>query len=77
MAPGRVDLDQCFALSLDLLCVTGSAGRFVHLDDAWETTPGWPVDEFRGRRAVPFRVVGGPELRRTVRRLGELLLAAT
>lgn len=26
---------------------------------------------------VPFRVVGGPELRRTVRRLGELLLAAT
>lgn len=49
MATEQVDLERFFALSLDLLCVTDDAGRFVHLNRVWETTLGWPTEELRGR----------------------------
>lgn len=44
------DRNRFFDLSLDLLCIAGTDGRFQQLSPAWETTLGWTVEEIKTKR---------------------------
>ncbi len=48
------ELESFFALSPDLLCIAGPDGRFRRLNDAWERTLGWSLDELRSRPWIEF-----------------------
>src|SRR5262249_44671248 len=52
------ELDQFFALSLDLLCISGFDGIFRRVNPAWEQTLGYPAAEMLSR---PFLDFGPPE----------------
>jgi PAS domain S-box-containing protein len=39
------ELDQFFSLSIDMLCIAGTNGRFRRVNPAWEETLGWPAEE--------------------------------
>jgi diguanylate cyclase (GGDEF)-like protein/PAS domain S-box-containing protein len=43
-----------FALSGDLMVVTGSDGRVLEVNDAWATTLGWSPDELLGEPLLAF-----------------------
>ena len=63
-------------------CVPRSLGRLEPVDDATtrlvaSTGNPWFYAEQLAALPAPFRVVGGPELRATVRALGQRMLAAT
>jgi PAS domain S-box-containing protein len=47
----RQELDQFFALSLDLLCIAGMDGRFRRVNPAWEQVLGWTAADLT---AVPY-----------------------
>jgi PAS domain S-box-containing protein len=38
--------DLFFDLSIDMLCVIGMDGRFIHVSPAWKRTLGWGEKEF-------------------------------
>jgi len=42
------ELDRFFSLSLDLLCIADLEGHFLRLNQHWETTLGYPLDELEG-----------------------------
>ncbi|MBF0158238.1 MAG: response regulator [Magnetococcales bacterium] len=42
-------LDRFFSLSLDLLCIADTQGHFLRLNQAWQHTLGYPVQELEGR----------------------------
>jgi PAS domain S-box-containing protein len=44
----RAELDQFFLLSLDLLCIGGTDGRFRRVNPAWERALGWTDAEIAG-----------------------------
>ncbi|HEY3358589.1 MAG TPA: histidine kinase dimerization/phospho-acceptor domain-containing protein [Polyangia bacterium] len=48
------ELDQLFALTLDLLCIIDADGRLVRVSDAWTATLGHPPAELTGRRFMDF-----------------------
>jgi PAS domain S-box-containing protein len=47
----RAELDQFFQLSLDLLCISGTDGRFRRVNPAWEKALGWTSADLT---AVPY-----------------------
>lgn len=47
----RRELDQFFSLSLDMLCIAGTDGRFHRVNPAWHQTLGWTPAELT---AVPY-----------------------
>ncbi|MGZ8379306.1 MAG: PAS domain-containing protein [Gemmatirosa sp.] len=56
-ATGAVPVEavgRLFALTRNLLCVTGPEGYFLHVNPAWEHTLGWTVDELLGRPVLDF-----------------------
>jgi PAS domain S-box-containing protein len=46
--------ERRFALSPNLLCVTGAGGEFRHVNPAWERALGWPREALVGRRVLDF-----------------------
>ena len=47
-------LDRFFTLDLDLLCIVGLDGRFCRINQAWETTLGFPLPELAEKRLLDF-----------------------
>lgn len=78
------DVDVLVDAPLDAVarCVPRAAGRLEAVDDATTrivgstSNPIWYAEQLAAVPA-PFRVVNGPELRHTVRALGERMLAAS
>jgi len=54
MAPWSEAAERFFELSLDLLCIVDSAGRFVHLSRSWQDFLGIPLSELVGRPFMDF-----------------------
>jgi len=50
----RHELDQFFSLSLDMLCIAGTDGRFHRVNPAWQRTLGWSAAELTERPYVEF-----------------------
>lgn len=48
------ELDQFFALNLDLLSIVSKDGRFIRLNPEWEHTLGYPVDELKGKKFIDY-----------------------
>jgi PAS domain S-box-containing protein len=48
------ELDRFFDLSLDLLCIADTSGRFRRLNPAWEKTLGTPREELLAGRLLDF-----------------------
>jgi PAS domain S-box-containing protein len=48
------ELDRFFSLSLDLLCIADSDGRFVRVNPAWQETLGWSPEELTSRPYIDF-----------------------
>jgi PAS domain S-box-containing protein len=44
------ELDRFFNLSIDLLCIANTEGRFLRMNAAWPTVLGWSVAELEGAR---------------------------
>ena len=42
------ELDRFFSLSLDLLCIANTQGRFLKLNAAWQHILGWPLADLQG-----------------------------
>jgi PAS domain S-box-containing protein len=58
----REELDRFFSLSLDLLCIADSSGRFTRLNPAWQEVLGWTPEELT---AVPYADFVHPDDRAT------------
>jgi PAS domain S-box-containing protein len=50
----REEADTYFTLSIDLLCVAGSDGRFQRVNPAWEDALGWTTDELVAKPYMDF-----------------------
>lgn len=48
------DRDAFFDLSLDMLCIANTEGRFVDVNEAWTRTLGWSVQEMKARPFIEF-----------------------
>jgi PAS domain S-box-containing protein len=48
------ELDQFFSVSLELLCIATTNGRFLRLNPAWERVLGYSREELTGRRFFDF-----------------------
>jgi PAS domain S-box-containing protein len=49
-----LDLKKVFDVSLDMLCIRDSDGRFVKVNRAWETALGYTVEELEGAPLLPL-----------------------
>ena len=47
----RQELDQFFSMSIDLLCIAGTDGRFKRVNPAWEEVLGWTAADLT---SVPY-----------------------
>lgn len=50
----KEELDRFFTLTLDLLCIASSDGRFLRLNRAWENILGYSLDELIGKIFLDF-----------------------
>ncbi|MGC9527670.1 MAG: PAS domain-containing protein [Limnospira sp.] len=48
------ELDRFFSLSLDLLCIADLEGHFLRLNQHWEATLGYPLQELEGTSFLDF-----------------------
>ncbi|MFM1841522.1 MAG: hypothetical protein RLZZ490_253, partial [Cyanobacteriota bacterium] len=48
------ELDQFFSLALDLLCIANTDGYFLRLNQEWEKTLGYSLDELKTRPLMDF-----------------------
>jgi PAS domain S-box-containing protein len=47
-------LDLFFSLTPDLLCIADLSGRFVRLNQSWEKTLGYSIEELKARKFLEF-----------------------
>ena len=66
----EIERDRFFELSLDMLSVVGSDGRYRRVNRAWETVLGYPAGALIGRPVV--EIVHPDDLERTVAELRRL-----
>ena len=50
----RDEMERFFKVNLDLLCIADSNGNFNKLNNAWETTLGYPLDYMINRPIISF-----------------------
>lgn len=50
----ELELEQFFTISLDLLCIADTAGRFRRLNQAWESILGYQVSQLEGKPFLDF-----------------------
>ncbi len=48
------ELDRFFNLTLELLCITDTTGRFIRVNPEWERILGYPLETLRGSRFIEF-----------------------
>ncbi|MBS0017900.1 MAG: PAS domain-containing protein [Arthrospira sp. SH-MAG29] len=48
------ELDDFFSIALDLLCIADLEGRFLRLNQQWEITLGYLIEELEGRFFIEF-----------------------
>jgi PAS domain S-box-containing protein len=48
------ETNRFFTVSLDLLCIATTDGRFVRLNPEWEKTLGYPITELVGRQLLDY-----------------------
>jgi PAS domain S-box-containing protein len=54
----REELDQFFSMSIDMLCIAGTDGRFKRVNPAWEEVLGWKAADLT---SVPYIDLVHPE----------------
>ncbi len=59
------ELERFFNLSLDLLCIADTEGRFIRLNREWEKTLGYSLERMEGARYLDF--VHPDDIEKTVR----------
>ena len=64
------ELDRFFSLTLDLLCIANVDGYFLRLNNAWETTLGYRLEDLEGKRFLDF--VHPDDLESTLGAIAEL-----
>ncbi len=65
------ELEGFFALSLDMLCIASTDGRFLRLNPAWKRVLGYEVDELVGVQYLDY--VHPDDVASTRRAMGELV----
>ena len=71
----RKELDRFFDLSLDMLCIAGSDGRFQRLNPAWQETLGWPLADLT---AAPFLTfIHADDIEATIAETSKLAVGGT
>ena len=71
----REELERFFSLSLDLLCIAGSDGRFRRVNPAWQVALGWTPDDLT---SVPYIDLVHPDDRAaTLEEAGKLAAGGT
>ena len=58
LSESREEMDQFFAMSLDLLCIADLAGTFTRVNPAWEQVLGWSASDLT---AVPYLQLVHPD----------------
>ena len=58
----RAELDRFFSLSIDLLCIAGTDGRFRRVNPAWQEVLGWSPEELT---SMPYIDLVHPDDRAT------------
>ncbi len=54
LAAKTEELNRFFSVALDLLCIASLDGRFVRLNQQWETVLGYPLAELENRQFLEF-----------------------
>jgi len=49
-----MELDRFFNLTLELLCITDTTGRFIRVNPEWKRVLGYPLETLRGSRFIEF-----------------------
>jgi|GEM_PF-1603817 len=50
----KEELERFFLITLDLLCIADTEGRFHRLNRAWETTLGYAIEEMEGQSFLSY-----------------------
>jgi two-component system, cell cycle sensor histidine kinase and response regulator CckA len=66
----RQELARYFSLSIDLLCIANTDGRFLRLNPAWTEVLGYPLAELEGSRFLDL--VHPDDLEPTIEAIGRL-----
>lgn len=64
------ELENFFAVNLDLLCIADAEGNFIKVNRAWEGILGYAPEELRGRRFLEF--VHPEDLKKTLNAMEQL-----